>query len=213
MAKAPKTIYVCGECGYESGKWMGRCPNCDSWNTLVEAVPAPVVRTAAPARALPLSQVETTGARRISTGMAELDRVLGGGVVAGSTVLLGGDPGIGKSTLLMQTAARLTEIGTVLYVTGEESAAQLKLRAERLGVTGEMLLLAETDLTAIEAEINRIHPAFLIIDSIQTMACAEISSAPGSVTQVREATALLTRVAKGTACAVFIVGHVTKEPP
>ena len=185
MAKAPKTIYVCGECGYESGKWMGRCPNCDSWNTLVEAVPAPVVRTAAPARALPLSQVETTGARRISTGMAELDRVLGGGVVAGSTVLLGGDPGIGKSTLLMQTAARLTEIGTVLYVTGEESAAQLKLRAERLGVTGEMLLLAETDLAAIEAEINRIHPAFLIIDSVQTMACAEISSAPGSVTQVR----------------------------
>lgn len=211
MAKAPKTIYVCGECGYESGKWMGRCPNCDSWNTLVEAVPVPVVRTAAPARALPLSQVETTEARRISTGMAELDRVLGGGVVAGSTVLLGGDPGIGKSTLLMQTAARLTEIGTVLYVTGEESAAQLKLRAERLGVTGEMLLLAETDLTAIEAEINRIRPAFLIIDSIQTMACAEISSAPGSVTQVREATALLTRVAKGTACAVFIVGHVTKE--
>ena len=211
MAKAPKTVYICGECGYESGKWLGRCPNCDSWNTLVESVPAPAVHTAAPARALPLSQVETTGARRISTGMAELDRVLGGGVVAGSTVLLGGDPGIGKSTLLMQTAARLAQIGTVLYVTGEESAAQLKLRAERLGVTGEMLLLAETDLASIEAEIGRVHPAFLIIDSIQTMASPDIASAPGSVAQVREATALLTRVAKGTACAVFIVGHVTKE--
>jgi len=211
VAKAPKTIYICGECGYESGKWLGRCPNCDSWNTLVESVPVPAVRTAVPARALPLSQVETTGARRISTGMAELDRVLGGGVVAGSTVLLGGDPGIGKSTLLMQTAARLAQIGTVLYVTGEESAAQLKLRAERLGVTGEMLLLAETDLAAIEAEIGRVHPAFLIIDSIQTMASPDIASAPGSVAQVREATALLTRVAKGTACAVFIVGHVTKE--
>lgn len=211
MAKAPKTVYICGECGYESGKWLGRCPNCDSWNTLVESVPVPAVRPAAPARALPLSQVETTGARRISTGMAELDRVLGGGVVAGSTVLLGGDPGIGKSTLLMQTAARLAQIGTVLYVTGEESAAQLKLRAERLGVTGEMLLLAETDLAAIEAEIGRVHPAFLIIDSIQTMASPDIASAPGSVAQVREATALLTRVAKGTACAVFIVGHVTKE--
>lgn len=211
MAKAPKTIYICGECGYESGKWLGRCPNCDSWNTLVESAPAQAVRPAVPARALPLSQVETTGARRISTGMAELDRVLGGGVVAGSTVLLGGDPGIGKSTLLMQTAARLAQIGTVLYVTGEESAAQLKLRAERLGVTGEMLLLAETDLAAIEAEIGRVHPAFLIIDSIQTMASPDIASAPGSVAQVREATALLTRVAKGTACAVFIVGHVTKE--
>ncbi len=211
MAKAPKTIYICGECGYESGKWLGRCPNCDSWNTLVESVPVPAVRTAVPARALPLSQVETTGARRISTGLAELDRVLGGGVVAGSTVLLGGDPGIGKSTLLMQTAARLAQIGTVLYVTGEESAAQLKLRAERLGVTGEMLLLAETDLAAIEAEISRVHPAFLIIDSIQTMASPDIASASGSVAQVREATALLTRVAKGTACAVFIVGHVTKE--
>lgn len=146
MAKAPKTIYVCGECGYESGKWMGRCPNCDSWNTLVEAVPVPVVRTAAPARALPLSQVETTEARRISTGMAELDRVLGGGVVAGSTVLLGGDPGIGKSTLLMQTAARLTEIGTVLYVTGEEPQRSSSFGRRRLGVTGESFCLRRPTL-------------------------------------------------------------------
>ena len=137
--------------------------------------------------------------------------MLGGGVVAGSTVLLGGDPGIGKSTLLMQTAAHLAQRGTVLYVTGEESAAQLKLRAERLGVTGEMLILAETDLAVIEAEVSRTHPAFLMIDSIQTMTSQEIASAPGSVTQVREATTLFTHIAKGLSCAVFIVGHVTKE--
>lgn len=213
MAKGPKTVYICGECGYESGKWMGRCPNCNSWNTMVEAEPAPALarRISASSRALPLSQVEAEGARRISTGMAELDRVLGGGVVAGSTVLLGGDPGIGKSTLLMQTAAHLAQRGTVLYVTGEESAAQLKLRAERLGVTGEMLILAETDLAVIEAEVSRTHPAFLMIDSIQTMASQEIASAPGSVTQVREATTLFTHIAKGLSCAVFIVGHVTKE--
>ena len=213
MAKGPKTVYICGECGYESGKWMGRCPNCNSWNTMVEAEPAPALarRISASSRALPLSQVEAEGARRISTGMTELDRVLGGGVVAGSTVLLGGDPGIGKSTLLMQTAAHLAQRGTVLYVTGEESAAQLKLRAERLGVTGEMLILAETDLAVIEAEVSRTHPAFLMIDSIQTMTSQEIASAPGSVTQVREATTLFTRIAKGLSCAVFIVGHVTKE--
>ena len=213
MAKGPKTVYICGECGYESGKWMGRCPNCNSWNTMVEAEPAPALarRVSTSSRALPLSQVEAEGARRISTGMAELDRVLGGGVVAGSTVLLGGDPGIGKSTLLMQTAAHLAQRGTVLYVTGEESAAQLKLRAERLGVTGEMLILAETDLAVIEAEVSRTHPAFLMIDSIQTMTSQEIASAPGSVTQVREATTLFTRIAKGLSCAVFIVGHVTKE--
>lgn len=180
---------------------------------MVEAEPAPALarRISASSRALPLSQVEAEGARRISTGMAELDRVLGGGVVAGSTVLLGGDPGIGKSTLLMQTAAHLAQRGTVLYVTGEESAAQLKLRAERLGVTGEMLILAETDLAVIEAEVSRTHPAFLMIDSIQTMTSQEIASAPGSVTQVREATTLFTHIAKGLSCAVFIVGHVTKE--
>ena len=213
MAKGPKTVYICGECGYESGKWMGRCPNCNSWNTMVEAEPAPALarRISASSRALPLSQVEAEGARRISTGMAELDRVLGGGVVAGSTVLLGGDPGIGKSTLLMQTAAHLAQRGTVLYVTGEESAAQLKLRAERLGVTGEMLILAETDRAVIEAEGSRTHPAFLMLDSIQTMTSQEIASAPGSVTQVREATTLFTHIAKGLSCAVFIVGHVTKE--
>lgn len=211
MAKATKTIFICGECGYESGKWLGRCPNCESWNTLVEAIPAPARQGMAQAHALPLSNVSTGTARRISCGIGELDRVLGGGVVAGSTVLLGGDPGIGKSTLLMQAAAELTNMGTVLYVTGEESAAQLKMRAERLGVGGDMLLLAETDIALIEAETQRIKPNFLIIDSIQTMYSSLLPSAPGSVTQVRESTTFLTRLAKSTSCAVFIVGHVTKE--
>ena len=145
---------------------------------------------------MPLKEVRADAAKRISSGIGELDRVLGGGVVGGSAVLLGGDPGIGKSTLLMQMAGKLAEQGSVLYVTGEESAAQLKLRAERLGASGDMLLLAETDITAIEAEIDRIKPDFLIIDSIQTMFCPDIGSAPGSVSQVREATSFLTRVAK-----------------
>ncbi len=212
MAKAQKAVFVCGECGYESGKWLGRCPNCDSWNTFVEAAPAlGVTRSSSPARALPLREVRSDAAKRVSTKMGELDRVLGGGVVCGSTVLLGGDPGIGKSTLLMQMADRLTSLGTVLYVTGEESAAQLKLRAQRLGLGGDAYLLAETDLAVIEGEIGRVKPDFLIIDSIQTMYCGEITSAPGSVSQVRESTAYLTRTAKTTGCAVFIVGHVTKE--
>lgn len=212
MAKGAKTVFVCGECGYESSKWLGRCPNCESWNTFVEAAPAPQLKKAALSqRALPLREVQADSARRIPSGIGELDRVLGGGIVGGSAVLLGGDPGIGKSTLLMQMAGSLTAQGTVLYVTGEESAAQLKLRAQRLGASGDMLLLAETDISTIEAEIDRVKPAFLIIDSIQTMYCPDISSAPGSVSQVREATAFLTRIAKTTGTAVFIVGHVTKE--
>lgn len=212
MAKTQKTIFVCGECGYESGKWLGRCPNCDSWNTMVEAVPSPAQQAGGlVARALPLAQVRADAAKRVSSGMGELDRVLGGGIVGGSTVLLGGDPGIGKSTLLMQTADRLAALGTVLYVSGEESAAQLKLRAERLGLRSDILILAETDISVIEAEALRVKPAYLIIDSIQTMYCGELTSAPGSVSQVRESTAFLTRIAKTSGCAVFIVGHVTKE--
>jgi DNA repair protein RadA/Sms len=212
MAKAQKTVFVCGECGYESGKWLGRCPNCDSWNTMVEAVPSPAQQAgSSAARALPLAQVRADAAKRVSSGMGELDRVLGGGIVGGSTVLLGGDPGIGKSTLLMQTADRLAALGTVLYVSGEESAAQLKLRAERLGLRSDILILAETDISVIEAEALRVKPAYLIIDSIQTMYCGELTSAPGSVSQVRESTAFLTRIAKTSGCAVFIVGHVTKE--
>ena len=206
-----KTVFVCGECGYESGKWMGKCPGCNSWNTMVEAAPAPIIRSGMPARALPISEVRAESARRMTTGLGELDRVLGGGIVAGSTVLIGGDPGIGKSTLLMQAADKLSASGAVLYVSGEESAAQLKLRAERLGLGPDMLLLAETDIGVIESEIARTKPAFLIIDSIQTMFCPELNSAPGSVSQVRETTAFLIRTAKASECAVFIVGHVTKD--
>lgn len=212
MAKGAKTVFVCGECGYESSKWLGRCPNCESWNTFVEAAPVQQIKKGISSqRALPLREVQADAARRVPSGIGELDRVLGGGIVGGSAVLLGGDPGIGKSTLLMQMAGSLTNQGSVLYVTGEESAAQLKLRAQRLGAGGDMLLLAETDITVIESEIERIKPAFLIIDSIQTMYCPDIASAPGSVSQVREATSFLTRVAKTTGTAVFIVGHVTKE--
>lgn len=214
MAKAAKTIYFCGECGYESAKWLGKCPACGSWNTMVEEKRIPASSSAmgaAYAQATPLEDVTVTASGRVSSGIGELDRVLGGGIVPGSVTLLGGDPGIGKSTLLMQTAAKLSEIGKVLYVTGEESASQLKLRAQRLGVSGGMLILPENDLTAVEAEITRTKPQFLIIDSIQTMFSPEANGATGSVPQVREATALLTRLAKRTATAVFIVGHVTKD--
>ncbi len=212
MAKQAKTVFFCGECGYESGKWLGKCPVCGSWNTMVEGLsPAPAAAAASCARAVPIGDVSVAQAARTSTGIGELDRVLGGGVVAGSVVLLGGDPGIGKSTLLTQTAANLTACAKVLYVTGEESAAQLKLRAERLGVMGDMLILAETDLSAIESEVNRIKPNYLIVDSIQTVYCPELNGATGSVSQVREATSLLTRLAKRTNTAVFIVGHVTKD--
>ena len=163
------------------------------------------------AHAIPLADVTTTASGRVSSGIGELDRVLGGGIVPGSVTLLGGDPGIGKSTLLMQTAAELTKQGTVLYVTGEESASQLKLRAERLGVGGDMLILAENDLSAIESEVDRVKPAYVMIDSIQTMYSADCSGTNGSTSQIREATSLITRMAKRTGAATFIVGHVTKD--
>ena len=163
------------------------------------------------AHAIPLADVTTTASGRVSSGIGELDRVLGGGIVPGSVTLLGGDPGIGKSTLLMQTAAELTKQGTVLYVTGEESASQLKLRAERLGVGGDMLILAENDLSAIESEVDRVKPAYVMIDSIQTMYSADCSGTNGSISQIREATSLITRMAKRTGAATFIVGHVTKD--
>lgn len=212
MAKSPKTVFFCGECGYESGKWLGKCPGCGSWNTMIEekraAAGSPV---SSGASAIPLSHVVTASSGRISSGIGELDRVLGGGIVPGSVILLGGDPGIGKSTLLMQTAAGLSDRGKVLYVTGEESAAQLKLRAVRLGVGGDMLILAENDLSAVESEADRTKPDYIMIDSIQTMYSPDCSGATGSISQVREATALLTRMAKRTGAAIFIVGHVTKD--
>ncbi len=209
-----KTKFVCGECGHETGKWFGRCPSCGSWNTLVEMTVTEAPKRSAMsagAGAVKLSSVEGRDAERVRTDIGELDRVLGGGIVAGSVILIGGDPGIGKSTLLMQAASNLLKKAPVLYVSGEESKAQLKLRAERCGVSGDLLVMTETSVSAIESEVERTKPAFLMIDSIQTMVCTEIASAAGSVTQIREVTAVLTRIAKVNGCAVFIVGHVTKE--
>lgn len=214
MAKAKGSVFFCGECGYESTKWLGKCPACGSWNTMLEQKKissVPSINNLTYAHAIPLADVTTTASGRVSSGIGELDRVLGGGIVPGSVTLLGGDPGIGKSTLLMQTAAELTKQGTVLYVTGEESASQLKLRAERLGVGGDMLILAENDLSAIESEVDRVKPAYVMIDSIQTMYSAECSGTNGSISQIREATSLITRMAKRTGAATFIVGHVTKD--
>lgn len=214
MAKAKGSVFFCGECGYESTKWLGKCPACGSWNTMLEqkkVSSVPSINNLAYAHAIPLADVTTTASGRVSSGIGELDRVLGGGIVPGSVTLLGGDPGIGKSTLLMQTAAELTKQGTVLYVTGEESASQLKLRAERLGVGGDMLILAENDLSAIESEVDRVKPAYVMIDSIQTMYSADCSGTNGSTSQIREATSLITRMAKRTGAATFIVGHVTKD--
>ena len=214
MAKAKGSVFFCGECGYESTKWLGKCPACGSWNTMLEQKKissVPSINTLTYAHAIPLADVTTTSSGRVSSGIGELDRVLGGGIVPGSVTLLGGDPGIGKSTLLMQTAAELTKQGTVLYVTGEESASQLKLRAERLGVGGDMLILAENDLSAIESEVDRLKPAYVMIDSIQTMYSADCSGTNGSISQIREATSLITRMAKRTGAATFIVGHVTKD--
>lgn len=214
MAKAKGSVFFCGECGYESTKWLGKCPACGSWNTMLEqkkVSSVPSINSLTYAHAIPLADVTTTASGRVSSGIGELDRVLGGGIVPGSVTLLGGDPGIGKSTLLMQTAAELTKQGTVLYVTGEESASQLKLRAERLGVGGDMLILAENDLSAIESEVDRVKPAYVMIDSIQTMYSADCSGTNGSISQIREATSLITRMAKRTSAATFIVGHVTKD--
>ena len=204
MAKAKGSVFFCGECGYESTKWLGKCPACGSWNTMLEQKKIssiPSINNLTYAHAIPLADVTTTASGRVSSGIGEL----------GSVTLLGGDPGIGKSTLLMQTAAELTKQGTVLYVTGEESASQLKLRAERLGVGGDMLILAENDLSAIESEVDRIKPAYVMIDSIQTMYSADCSGTNGSISQIREATSLITRMAKRTGAATFIVGHVTKD--
>ena len=214
MAKAKGSVFFCGECGYESTKWLGKCPACGSWNTMLEQKKIssiPSINNLTYAHAIPLADVTTTASGRVSSGIGELDRVLGGGIVPGSVTLLGGDPGIGKSTLLMQTAAELTKQGTVLYVTGEESASQLKLRAERLGVGGDMLILAENDLSAIESEVDRVKPAYIMIDSIQTMYSADCSGTNGTISQIREATSLITRMAKRTGAATFIVGHVTKD--
>lgn len=210
MAK-DKTIFICGECGYETPKWMGKCPACGSWNTLVEEKAVSVRVAEVHGSVQRLSDVSVMQAARVSTGMSELDRVTGGGLLAGMVVLLGGDPGIGKSTLLMQAADCLAGKGAVLYVSGEESAAQLKLRADRLTVKNDMFLLCDTSLEHALEQARSQKSDYLIIDSIQTMSTEESESAPGSVSQVRAATAALTRFAKETGTAVLIVGHVTKD--
>ena len=220
MPKA-HTKFVCQQCGYESAKWMGRCPDCGEWNTLVETIvesASPTSRASSLAAGdrvapLPLSAVVAVGDQRLSTGSPEMDRVLGGGIVPGSLLLLGGEPGVGKSTLMGQVAGDIAErVGQVLYVSAEESAHQVKLRAERLGVTSERLLLyPETDLDAIVQTVERVKPALVIVDSIQTIASASVTSAPGSISQVRECTLRLMRVAKGTHAPICLIGHVTKE--
>ena len=216
MAKA-KQMYFCQECGYESAKWQGQCPGCRSWNTFVEEklVVGAGKHSAKTEAAAPTSilNVTTSEDTRIGTGMKELDRVLGGGIVKGSLTLVGGDPGIGKSTLLLQVCRNLTTEGhKVLYTSGEESLQQIKLRAERLGgFTKDMLLLCETNLDAIEGAITKIMPEVVVIDSIQTMYSEDVTSAPGSVSQVRESNNVFMQLAKGLCIPIFIVGHVTKE--
>ena len=212
------TKYVCQSCGYVSPRWVGKCPNCSEWNTFVEEAPSPLKASRKPSGArsavepVSLDEIEREESPRLSTGIEEFDRVLGGGIVPGSLLLLGGDPGIGKSTLMMQLALRLNN-SVVLYVTGEESKRQMKLRAERLQATSakNLLLLAETNLDLILDIIERDLPDLVIVDSIQTMYRPGLESAPGSVSQVRESAALLLRFAKTRGVPVFVIGHVTKE--
>ncbi len=221
MLKNKKIVYFCQECGYESAKWMGQCPGCKAWNSFVEEPVSTVKKSAAGGKASIRQQSEPVILKDISlkederqtTKIGELDRVLGGGIVPGSLVLVGGDPGIGKSTLLLQVCRNLTENGSsVLYISGEESLRQIKLRANRIGTFNENLqLLCETNLDKVREVMERKKPDVAIIDSIQTMFDEEIGSAPGSVSQVRESTNVLMQIAKGLGITIFIVGHVTKE--
>ncbi len=217
MAKN-RTVFFCQNCGYESAKWMGQCPACRQWNTFVEE---PVTKTAsgrqtsrtASKQPSKLSGIQTEKEERIKTGIDELDRVLGGGIVPGSMILVGGDPGIGKSTLLLQVCQKLSaQHRKILYISGEESLGQIKLRADRIGrFEDDVLLLCETDLEAVENVILKERPEMVVIDSIQTMYKNDIGSAPGSVSQVRESTNVLMNIAKTNGITIFIVGHVTKE--
>ena len=218
MAKAKKSIFFCQNCGHEESKWLGQCPVCRQWNTFVEekvtaAKTGGQTKSLKEAEVVALSSVQTDREERVCTGIGELDRVLGGGIVPGSLVLVGGDPGIGKSTLLLQVCQRLTERKQkLLYISGEESLKQIKLRADRMGTfTDDLLLLCETNIETIRSVIEKERPSLVVIDSIQTMYSEEVSSAPGSVSQVREATNIFMQIAKGMGISIFIVGHVTKE--
>ena len=220
MAKAKTSAFFCQNCGYESAKWMGQCPGCKEWNTFVEELVdrkalsgSGKSKPASEAKPVPLSSIVASDEERVSTNMKELDRVLGGGIVRGSLVLVGGDPGIGKSTLLLQVCRNLSAQGlSVLYVSGEESLQQIKIRAERIGTfTDHLQLLCETNLELIREVVERQKPQIVVIDSVQTMYNESVGSAPGSVSQVREATSVLMQIAKGMDISIFIVGHVTKE--
>ena len=217
-----KKLFVCSACGYESPRWYGKCPGCEAWNTLEETAPQAEENIAAKpqkqrggtgAQVQKIYEIEAGTQTHVPTGIGEFDRVLGGGVVDGSLMLVGGEPGVGKSTLLLQVCAKVARQGKrVLYVTGEESARQIRLRADRLGAAkDEIGVLAENAMDAIEEKMNAVQPDFVVIDSIQTMYRPDMASAPGSVSQVRESAAMMMRYAKTNGCAVILVGHVTKE--
>ena len=220
MAKGKKSIFFCQNCGHEEAKWLGQCPACKEWNTFVEERidsgitkgTTVAARAVHEAKVVPLTEVTADDDTRSETGIKELDRVLGGGIVPGSLVLVGGDPGIGKSTLLLQVCQRMAQMKKILYISGEESQAQIKLRANRMGnFTSGLLLLCETNLGNIRSVIEKERPELVVIDSIQTMYSEDVTSAPGSVSQVRESTNVFMQLAKGLCIPIFIVGHVTKE--
>ena len=220
MAKGKKSIFFCQNCGHEEAKWLGQCPACKEWNTFVEERidsgitkgTTVAARAVHEAKVVPLTEVTADDDTRSETGIKELDRVLGGGIVPGSLVLVGGDPGIGKSTLLLQVCQRMAQMKKILYISGEESQAQIKLRANRMGnFTSSLLLLCETNLGIIRSVIEKERPELVIIDSSQTMYSEDVTSAPGSVSQVRESTNVFMQLAKGLCIPIFIVGHVTKE--
>ncbi len=216
-----KTVFMCQECGYSLPKWVGRCPDCGKWNTFIEELSIPAQtssshrRMAADSQShpLPITDIQASEQERLKSGIEEFDRVLGGGVVPGSVALVGGDPGMGKSTILLQATDKLSQrYGTVLYVSGEESTAQIKLRADRLGIKSPKLhVLCETNMDVIERHIENISPAVVVIDSIQTVYKPDIQTTPGNVTQVRESAATLIYIAKSRSIPIFIVGHMTKE--